>query len=73
MKLRWIISAHPSWIFAGLYVDEGITSTFTKKRDDFNNMVHYALAGKFDLIITKSISRFARNTVDTLSTIRNLK
>jgi len=70
---KQFISAHPSWIFAGLYVDEGITGTSTKKRDGFNNMVQDALAGKFDLIITKSISRFARNTVDTLSTIRNLK
>ena len=58
---------------AGMYSDEGITATNTKKRDGFNQMVEDALAGKIDLIITKSVSRFARNTVDSLTTVRELK
>ena len=53
--------------------DKGITGTSTKKREGFNRMIQDALAGKIDLIITKSVSRFARNTVDTLTTIRKLK
>ncbi len=53
--------------------DEGISATNTKHRDGFNQMIADALAGKIDLIITKSVSRFARNTVDSLSTIRKLK
>jgi len=56
-----------------VYTDEGISATNTKKREGFNRMVADALAGKIDLIITKSISRFARNTVDTLTTVRKLK
>lgn len=67
------IAAHPNWVFSGLYVDQGITGTSTKKRDSFNQMIQDALAGNIDLIITKSISRFARNTVDKLTTIRKLK
>lgn len=59
--------------FVEVYTDEGISATNTKKRDGFNCMVADALAGKIDLIITKSISRFARNTVDTLTTVRKLK
>lgn len=53
--------------------DEGISGTSTKHRDGFNSMINDALSGKIDLILTKSISRFARNTVDTLQTIRKLK
>lgn len=67
------IQTKPEWIFAGLYSDEGISGTSLKKRKGFNKMVSDALAGKIDLIITKSISRFARNTVDSLSTIRDLR
>lgn len=67
------IKSNPDWEFVGLYSDEGISATNTKKRDGFNKMVSDAIAGKIDLIITKSISRFARNTVDSLSTIRKLK
>lgn len=59
--------------FAGVYTDEGITGTSTKRRTGFKRMVADALDGKIDLIITKSVSRFARNTVDLLSTIRLLK
>ena len=55
------------------YPDEGITGTNTKKREQFRQMVADALDGKIDLIITKSVSRFARNTVDSLTTIRKLK
>lgn len=67
------IKGRDDWEFAGLYSDEGISATNTKHRDGFNSMVQDALAGKIDLIITKSVSRFARNTVDSLSTIRKLK
>lgn len=67
------ISGNPAWEFVSVYTDEGISGTNTKKREGFNRMVTDALAGKIDLILTKSISRFARNTVDTLTTIRKLK
>ena len=68
-----LIKGHDDWEFAGMYSDEGITGTSVKKREGFQSMVADALAGKVDLIITKSVSRFARNTVDSLSTIRELK
>ena len=55
------------------YTDEGISAVNTKRRDGFNRMIRDALAGKIDLIVTKSVSRFARNTVDSLTTIRKLK
>ena len=61
------------WQFVSVYTDKGITGTSTSKREGFNRMIQDALAGKIDLIITKSVSRFARNTVDTLTTIRKLK
>ena len=67
------ISSNAEWDFVGVYADKGITGTSTKKRERFNDMVQDALDGKIDLIITKSVSRFARNTVDTLTTIRELK
>lgn len=67
------IQENPEWEFVSVYADKGITGTSTKKREQFNDMVQDALAGKIDLIITKSVSRFARNTVDTLTTIRLLK
>ena len=67
------IQGRADWEFAGMYSDEGITATNTKRREGFNQMVEDALAGKIDLIITKSISRFARNTVDSLVTVRKLK
>lgn len=67
------IKSRDDWEFAGLYSDEGISATNTKHRDGFNQMIFDAMAGKIDLIITKSVSRFARNTVDSLSTIRKLK
>lgn len=58
---------------ADIYADEGISATNTKKRDDFNRMIQDCRAGKIDLIITKSISRFARNTLDCLNYVRELK
>lgn len=67
------ISSNPDWEFVGVFADRGITGTNTKNRDEFNRMIELALAGGIDLILTKSISRFARNTVDTLQTVRKLK
>lgn len=67
------IQSNPEWEFVNVYTDEGISGTNTKKREGFNRMVADALDGKIDLILTKSISRFARNTVDTLTTVRRLK
>lgn len=67
------IQNNPDWDFIGIFTDEGISATNTKKRDGFNRMISDALAGKIDRIITKSVSRFARNTVDTLTTVRELK
>jgi site-specific DNA recombinase len=67
------IHSKDEWEFVKVYTDEGISATNTKKRDGFNEMVLAALDGKIDLIITKSVSRFARNTVDSLTTVRMLK
>jgi len=68
-----MIKANAEWEFVGIYTDEGISGTSTTRREGFNRMIADALAGKIDLIVTKSVSRFARNTVDSLSTIRKLK
>ena len=67
------IKGREDWEFAGMYTDEGVTGTSTKKREGFTRMIKDALDGKIQLIITKSVSRFARNTVDCLTTIRKLK
>lgn len=67
------IRENPDWNFVEVYTDEGISAVNTKHRDGFNRMIRDALAGKIDLIVTKSVSRFARNTVDSLTTIRKLK
>lgn len=67
------IKSRNDWEFVKIYTDEGISGTSTKKRVGFQTMVDDALAGKIDLIVTKSVSRFARNTVDSLTTIRELK
>lgn len=67
------IQERPDWDYVNVYADEGITGTNTKRRIEFNKMISDALAGKIDLIITKSISRFARNTLDTISFVRKLK
>ncbi len=68
-----MIEENPDWEFVGIYADEGITGTQTKKREQFNQMMNDALNGKIDLILAKSISRFARNTVDTLNCVRLLR
>ncbi len=67
------IQGNPDWQFVKVYTDEGISAVNTKKRDGFNSMIQDALDGKIDLIVTKSVSRFARNTVDSLTTVRKLK
>ncbi len=67
------INSRIDWNYVGMYADEGLSATSTKKRDDFNRMVEDALNGKIDLILTKSVSRFARNTVDSLTIVRKLK
>ena len=68
-----LIQSRSDWEFAGIYSDEGITGTSTDKRKEFQRMLADCEAGKIDIILTKSISRFARNTVDLLSTVRYLK
>lgn len=67
------IKGRSDWEFVAIYTDSGISATNTKRREGFKQMVSDALAGRIDLIITKSVSRFARNTVDSLTTIRQLK
>lgn len=67
------ITSHPDWLLAGIYADEGISGTETRKRTEFNRMIEDCLSGNIDLVITKSISRFARNTLDCLKYIRLLK
>ena len=68
-----ILKKNPDWILYDRYIDEGITGTSTKKRKNFMRMMEDAKAGKFDLIITREVSRFARNTFDTLQETRKLK
>ena len=67
------IQRNPEWEFVNLYSDEGISGTSLKRREGFNRMIDDALKGKIDLILVKSISRFARNTIDFLGKIRELK
>lgn len=68
-----LITTRDDWEFVDVYTDEGISALNTKHRDGFNRMIQDALDGEIDLIVTKSVSRFARNTVDSLVTIRKLK
>jgi len=68
-----MIAARKDWAFAGLYADEGISGTRADKRPAFKKMINDCLAGKIDYVITKSVSRFARNTVDCLDHVRILK
>ena len=70
---RTYIQSNPQYEYVDIYADEGITGTSTKKRDAFNRMIEDCRAHKIDLIITKSISRFARNTLDCLNYVRELK
>lgn len=67
------IHNHPKWVLAGIFADDGISGTNTKKREEFNRMISECMAGNIDMVITKSISRFARNTLDCLKYIRKLK
>lgn len=66
------INDMPGWTFAGIYADEGISATSLKNRDEFNRMIEDCYAGKIDVILTKNVSRFARNVVDCLSVVRKL-
>ncbi len=68
-----MIEANPGWEFVRVYADEGISGTGTKNRVWFNTMIKDAMAGRIDLIVTKSVSRFVRNIVDSITTIRRLK
>lgn len=67
------IEGHEDWCLVGIYHDEGVTGTNTKKRDGFQRMISDAMDGKIDLIVTKSITRFARNSIDAIYYIRLLK
>ncbi len=68
-----MILSNPNWNMAGIYADDGISGTNMRKRDEFNRMLQDCEAGKIDLVLTKSISRFARNTADMLNVIRTLR
>ena len=68
-----LIQQNSAWEYAGVYADDGITGTKTNDRTEFNRMIADCEAGKIDIILTKSISRFARNTVDLLNAVRHLK
>lgn len=68
-----LINRKKEWTLAGIFADEGISGTQTKKRTEFNRMIRMCRNKKIDLVITKSISRFARNTVDCLEYVRQLK
>ncbi|MDY5779969.1 MAG: recombinase family protein [Succinivibrionaceae bacterium] len=67
------IKQNPAWDCAGIYADDGISRTNTKKRESFNRLIKDCMDGKIDMVLTKSISRFARNTLDCLNYIRKLK
>ena len=67
------ITSHEGWIFVDLYADEGITGTSAEKRTEFQRLIADCKRGRIDRILCKSISRFARNTIDCLETIRKLK
>ena len=68
-----LIQSNPQWQYAGVYADRGISGTGTKKRAEFNRMIADCEAGKIDIILVKSVSRFARNTLDLLQTVRHLR
>jgi len=68
-----LIQQNPEWEYVGVYTDSGITGTTTSGRDEFQQLIADCEAGKIDIVLTKSISRFARNTVDLLQTVRRLK
>ncbi len=68
-----LILENPNWNFAGIYIDDGISGTTKEKRTSFNIMISKALQGQIDIILVKSISRFARNVIDLLTTIQELR
>ena len=68
-----LIGGQPGWVLADIYADEGLTGTKVDKREDFLRMINDCRKGKIDRILTKSISRFARNTLDTIQYVRKLK
>ena len=70
---RDYIERQPDWVLQGIYADEGISGTSTRKRVEFNKMLHAAELGQIDLIVTKEVSRFTRNTVDALQITRDLR
>ena len=68
-----LINKNTAWTFAGVYADDGISGTNTKRCEEFNRLIEDCMTGKIDMVVTKSISRFARNTLDCLKYIRELK
>ena len=68
-----LISNNPDWVYADIYADNGITGTELVHRDEFNRMYSDCVDGKIDLVLTKSVSRFARNIYDCVDTVRRLK
>ena len=70
---NWSILSNPEWDYAGFYADEGISGTRNVRREQFQRLLCDCEKGKIDLILTKSISRFARNTLDLLETLRHLR
>lgn len=68
-----LIAEKEGWVCVGIYADEARSGTKTTKRDDFNQMLQDCRPGKIDMIVTKSVTRFARNTVDSIQAIRELK
>lgn len=66
------IAKHPNWVLVRIYADEGISATSVKNRKEFNQMIEDCQAGKIDMIITKSVSRFARNVVDCIKYARSI-
>jgi len=68
-----VINNNPAWVLVDIYADEGISGTRTDKRDNFNRLINDCMLGKIDIVLTKSLSRFSRNTIDTLKYIRLLK
>lgn len=76
LLMKWdteMIASKKEWEFAGLYADEGISGTRADKRPQFQKMINDCHKGKIDMIITKSVSRFARNTIDCIDYVRSLK
>lgn len=70
---KQLVGQHPNWDLRHIFADEGISGTSLKNRDEFNDMINRCINGEFNLIVTKSVSRFARNLVDCISLVRKLK